>query len=661
MIITCEACGTSFKIKSSLIKDFGSTVRCSKCQHLFIAYPPSLEAGDPDLFSADDIIESSIESALDREFAEEFESDLSPEEDLDKKTEKFEFEDTESEDESDVIMLSEEALVKEAEFEKETISSDDEEFELDLIEATDKSAAGVEAVENEDLEFEQELNTLLDLEEEKTTETLPDEGDTLEFDLEDEEAASENESALEEQGETDLDLDFELDEFEDLEFTEEATAEPTAELSEEKSADEDFDLDLDLEAEDLTLADKEMSEDIDLDLDLESEEEALTLDSSEDLELDFDLEAEASTVAGSEATEDFELDLEIEPEEEESESADFELDLEEVKPEAATMGESESEMDFSLEEETAATDKTRTEEVDLSDIEGFLDLEEVSAEEKTVEPETVSEKDLVDFTVEPEYTGAASEGDELDIDLETMLDEEEEVEFADEKEVALEPIDEQDRRLEEEEADTRRRAPEPASREEFVEEPEAGVEMPAAAVSLPEAAPAPPSREHRINPILVALLILVVMAALIYGGYELFSGKEAETPGDAGNLRIEMIADPAYVFVENDTAGELLVVTGTVTNQYDHPRSSIQVKGTLYDSAGKAIGTSTAYAGNMVADSELKTLDLADIKARLADREGDRRQNVGVKPGEQVPFTVVFDKVPAAAEEFTVEVVRSTR
>ena len=43
MIITCEACGTSFKIKASLISQSGSTVKCSRCQHIFVAYPPSAE------------------------------------------------------------------------------------------------------------------------------------------------------------------------------------------------------------------------------------------------------------------------------------------------------------------------------------------------------------------------------------------------------------------------------------------------------------------------------------------------------------------------------------------------------------------------------------------------------------------------------------------
>src|SRR6056297_3374663 len=41
MIVTCEACGTSYRLKTSMVKETGSKVRCSRCEHVFIVYPPS--------------------------------------------------------------------------------------------------------------------------------------------------------------------------------------------------------------------------------------------------------------------------------------------------------------------------------------------------------------------------------------------------------------------------------------------------------------------------------------------------------------------------------------------------------------------------------------------------------------------------------------------
>jgi predicted Zn finger-like uncharacterized protein len=50
MIITCEKCGTRFNLDESLLNAAGSTVRCSRCRHIFTAFPPppDLEFDDLD-------------------------------------------------------------------------------------------------------------------------------------------------------------------------------------------------------------------------------------------------------------------------------------------------------------------------------------------------------------------------------------------------------------------------------------------------------------------------------------------------------------------------------------------------------------------------------------------------------------------------------------
>jgi len=98
-----------------------------------------------------------------------------------------------------------------------------------------------------------------------------------------------------------------------------------------------------------------------------------------------------------------------------------------------------------------------------------------------------------------------------------------------------------------------------------------------------------------------------------------------------------------------------------VTNRYDHPRSNILVKGTLYNSAGKVIATSSAYSGNMFTDTELSTLELKTIKERLNNRMGDNSLNTNVAPGKKIPFTVVFSDLPEDINELTVEVVQSSK
>ncbi len=40
MIITCEKCNAKFNLDENLLKQTGSKVRCSKCQNIFLVYPP---------------------------------------------------------------------------------------------------------------------------------------------------------------------------------------------------------------------------------------------------------------------------------------------------------------------------------------------------------------------------------------------------------------------------------------------------------------------------------------------------------------------------------------------------------------------------------------------------------------------------------------------
>jgi predicted Zn finger-like uncharacterized protein len=70
MIITCKECITSFNLDEKLLKPDGSKVRCSKCQHIFIAYPPVESA---DSFLIDDTDTDSFLEASEADFGTEAE------------------------------------------------------------------------------------------------------------------------------------------------------------------------------------------------------------------------------------------------------------------------------------------------------------------------------------------------------------------------------------------------------------------------------------------------------------------------------------------------------------------------------------------------------------------------------------------------------------
>ncbi len=56
MIVECEECESKFNLNENLLKAGGSKVRCTKCMHVFTAYPPEAvqeEAADDDFFDED--------------------------------------------------------------------------------------------------------------------------------------------------------------------------------------------------------------------------------------------------------------------------------------------------------------------------------------------------------------------------------------------------------------------------------------------------------------------------------------------------------------------------------------------------------------------------------------------------------------------------------
>jgi predicted Zn finger-like uncharacterized protein len=46
MLVQCENCRTIFNLDETILKESGSRVRCSRCRHLFMAYPPTPQAED---------------------------------------------------------------------------------------------------------------------------------------------------------------------------------------------------------------------------------------------------------------------------------------------------------------------------------------------------------------------------------------------------------------------------------------------------------------------------------------------------------------------------------------------------------------------------------------------------------------------------------------
>ena len=493
------------------------------------------------------------------------------------------------------------------------------------------------------------------------------------------------------------------------------------EVSEEIEAPLEKELDVEDQkvTEDLDVDKKEPAEPDELDfsdmdklIDEEQPSEEISDEDVEDLDLDLDLDIEPETEKPKE-------DIEAKADQEEPDELDLSdlenlLDEEEVASET-TVDETFEDLDLKIGPETdAPTEKVppsagaeELDELDLSDLEEILDLDEPAADEEPVPDDIVLE---LDTESEPELEKAPEEGEAEDIEevdlseIEKMLEVEE---AEDETEATEEPIEkEMELELEVEEAPSDSMLPEDSSEvevyeldeaEDTADEPEA-IEASATEEREPEfevgegddeeqieeevveeepmvekAAPAP---KKRVSKPLVVLLILVLLAGGSYGTYVLLDYMNIEIPflkqipfisdyfkpkvsDPTGSLKIDTL-DVNSKFLLNVKGGKLFVITGRVKNGYPDVRSFIKINGKLYKKGKVLYQTETAFCGNVLSDIELSNMDLEAIKKRLLNRAGDNKSNMMVKPGGELPFMIIFSNLPEDLEEFSIEVASST-
>jgi len=527
MIITCEQCKTAFNLDESLLKPAGSNVRCSKCRHIFTAFPPAPHAAP--------IVEEDLSSSAETEPSpfEEPELDLggfegeggADEGDLDlgldigeegKKEEDLDLGDLDL----DLGGAAEEEIPEER--------ADEGEFDLSDLDIDDREEAPAEAMKETGTEGELDFGDLdLDLDLGGKEEKPPAAASEEEIDISDLEGVLDFEEPASEEDFTDLELDFEL--------------EPV-----EEPADAEMNLDLDEEEIDLS----------DIETMLGDEEEG----------------------GGAEMpSQQFDIDMDLELEEE---------------PDFPSEGRSE-EMELDL----------HTEDLDIDfgedDVEEIEELEEIGASIKEA-PATFAET----------------------IDMETL-----------EREEEAAPLDKKARKKAEKEARKKAKM---------------------------EAKKKPPKAPKKTSKAVVALFLLVV---LLGGGYYAVDTMGIRIPyvsdlispetQDVNRIDV-MQATVRSKFVENDKAGKLFVITGQVRNNHDGARNFISVSGKLF-AGGNAVQTKTVYAGNVLTDEQLSTMDMAQISKALGNRAGAKKSNMNVSPNQSLPFMVVFNDLPANLEEFIVE------
>jgi predicted Zn finger-like uncharacterized protein len=414
MIITCEACNTSFNLDDKVIKPTGSKVRCSVCANVFTVFPPRAPATGPEPLPVEpepvpretDSVPEPPETAVqeERPTTEDASFEAIPEEDVLKEDAgdlfadgtDFDFALDEEPEESAPAPEIEDAV-------SDALEKDLEDFSFgDETEAVGEGEDTVIAsLDDDDFNFDLSPES----EDEDETATMIVNLDDDELDL----SASGGESDVAETVISDLDQeDFDLEMSSEPESDDEGTATVIANLDDETL---DIDEDFSLEPEDAGGAETVARDDggpqtlddlddlsLTLNIDLEEEEAAKPAQPVEEaadayldeLSLDLDLEEEDESTKGPAAVDaekalDDELDLQLDMEEE-------------VAPE----------------KEPEAEPSPLEDDLDLSALESLLDEDDA---DDTVVVEDVEDLELSldegDFAPETD-AGTADEADKAD-------------------------------------------------------------------------------------------------------------------------------------------------------------------------------------------------------------------------------------------------------
>jgi hypothetical protein len=354
-----------------------------------------------------------------------------------------------------------------------------------------------------------------------------------------------------------------------------------------------------------------------------------------DLDLDLDLEPEADTPAEETA----QKVAPVEPDELDLSDIEEILDLEVEAPEAKerhvpsdVLLELDMETEPELEKISEGMESDELEDIDLLDIEKMLEIEPT--------PDTRAEDLVLESDLEEEPADMALPEDSLKVGV-------------DEPDELTEPAEDED------------------ERPEFEFEDEDGRDLLDEEITeiQPALDGAEAAEKKRISKPILALLIMALLAGGLYGTYVLLDYKNIEIPfisdylkpkvtDPAGNLKIETL-DIDSKFVTNAKTGKLFVISGSIKNGYSSSRRSVKIKGKLYTKGKTLAKTETFYCGNVLSDIELSNLEFAAIKKRLSNSLGDNKSNTGIKPGQELPFMIVFSELPDNLEEFAVEVVGS--
>ena len=328
-----------------------------------------------------------------------------------------------------------------------------------------------------------------------------------------------------------------------------------------------------------------------------------------------------------------------------AEEPDLELDLDlDDQPQPAAEQTSEPlELDLSLDDDEVPTNDDM--ELDL-DLELESDTRPIQAEVAEQADDELDLSDLSELVEEPKKKSETIDNGDIELEFEIEEDAAEPV-------TAVEDVNRTAGRVPEIPIEETMEAP-------FVE-------------GKPEKPPKPVKPKKKTSKTLLVLFLLILLGGIGYGAYYAVTELGIEIPylsdylkpkpqDPAGTLNLSTMEINSK-FIENSLSGRLFVITGKVRNGYSANREKVRLQGKLFTKGKVLVKTEYSYAGIMLDDQELVTLPIAQIKQRLNAVPQVQTGNTVVKPGQNLPFMVVFSELPPPEQldEFAIELLSSVQ
>ncbi len=107
--------------------------------------------------------------------------------------------------------------------------------------------------------------------------------------------------------------------------------------------------------------------------------------------------------------------------------------------------------------------------------------------------------------------------------------------------------------------------------------------------------------------------------------------------------------------VANPKIGDMLVISGKLVNSSPATLGQIKVQADLLGADDKVLQSQVITAGPTVPLVDQKLLPQADLEARLNSIQDIMLHNGKVRPGDEVPFMIIFYKIPEGTRNYSLK------